>query len=147
MKKSRLLFSVLAIVLAIPAFATGAAPDDTATNQQTTPTALATGPRLASGTQLPWQQALLDVRLETPIASDDARFSLESGLSHLGLRTLTVLRFVPADGPERVFQFTGDPGRVRLDPRWHQAALRFVRLGFDHILDGIAQSKLCSTNL
>jgi hypothetical protein len=26
---------------------------------------------------------------------------------------------------------------VRLDPRWHQAALRFVALGFQHILDGI----------
>jgi len=25
---------------------------------------------------------------------------------------------------------------VRLDPRWHQAAARFVRLGFFHILDG-----------
>jgi hypothetical protein len=25
---------------------------------------------------------------------------------------------------------------VRLDPRWHQAALRFVQLGFEHILDG-----------
>ena len=30
----------------------------------------------------------------------------------------------------------GDPGLVRLDPRWHQAALRFVELGFFHILDG-----------
>ena len=28
-------------------------------------------------------------------------------------------------------------GLVRLDPRWHQAALQFVRLGFSHILDGI----------
>jgi hypothetical protein len=25
---------------------------------------------------------------------------------------------------------------VRLDPRWHQAALRFVAMGFEHILDG-----------
>ena len=33
-------------------------------------------------------------------------------------------------------RFTGDPGLVRLDPRWHQAAWRFVRLGFEHILDG-----------
>ncbi|HVO96530.1 MAG TPA: HupE/UreJ family protein, partial [Bryobacteraceae bacterium] len=36
----------------------------------------------------------------------------------------------------RAFEFTGDPGLVRLDPRWHQAALRFIRLGFFHILDG-----------
>jgi hypothetical protein len=50
---------------------------------------------------------------------------------------VTVLRFLPPGGAERAFQFSGDPGRVRLDPRWHQAALRFVVLGFDHILDGI----------
>jgi len=25
---------------------------------------------------------------------------------------------------------------VQLDPRWHQAALQFVKLGFFHILDG-----------
>ena len=31
---------------------------------------------------------------------------------------------------------SGDAGLVRLDPRWHQAALRFVGLGFFHILDG-----------
>ena len=42
-----------------------------------------------------------------------------------------------ADKAERVFEYLGDPGLVRLDPRWHQAALRFVALGFEHILDGI----------
>ena len=36
----------------------------------------------------------------------------------------------------RAFEFHGDPGLVQLDPRWHQAALRFVKLGFSHILDG-----------
>ena len=35
------------------------------------------------------------------------------------------------------FDVLGDPGLVRLDPRWHQAAWRFVQLGFGHILDGI----------
>ena len=37
----------------------------------------------------------------------------------------------------RAFEYTTDPGLIRLDPRWHQAALNFVRLGFFHILDGI----------
>ena len=37
----------------------------------------------------------------------------------------------------RAFEFHGDPGLVRLDPRWHQAALRFVGRGFWHILEGI----------
>ena len=47
-----------------------------------------------------------------------------------------MLRFVTPAGSVRAFQFPGDPGVVRLDPRWHQAALGFVRLGFFHILDG-----------
>ena len=37
----------------------------------------------------------------------------------------------------RPFEFYGDPGLVRLDPRWHQAAFQFVKLGFFHILDGV----------
>ena len=88
-------------------------------------------------TDLPWQQAMLDILLEYPITSDSARFSIHPALAHLGMRTSTVLRFLPPDGRERAFQYTGDPGTVRLDPRWHQAALRFVGLGFSHILDGI----------
>lgn len=92
---------------------------------------------LGAATHVPWRQILLDVALEIPTGSPRSRFSIDPGLSHLGLRTVTVLRFVTADGAERDFQFTGDPGVVRLDPRWHQAAWSFVRLGFLHILDGI----------
>jgi hypothetical protein len=55
----------------------------------------------------------------------------------MGLRVVTVLRFLPPGGAVRPFEFTGDPGLVRLDPRWGQAALRFVEAGFFHILDGI----------
>ena len=55
----------------------------------------------------------------------------------LGLQTTTVVRFLHADGVERVFQFSADPGVVRLDPRWHHAFFRFVVYGFEHILDGI----------
>ena len=94
-------------------------------------------PPLDPGLQLPWRQALLDVLLEYDIESDQSRFSMEPEFAHLGLRTVTVLRLRPPDRPERAFQYVGDPGLVRLDPRWHQAALRFVSLGFTHILDGI----------
>ncbi len=93
--------------------------------------------RLSDGIELPPQQAMLDVLLEWPIGSDEAEFSIDSGLAHLGLRTVTVLRFLPPGGAERAFQFTGNPGIVRLDPRWHQAAWRFIVFGFEHILDGI----------
>jgi len=88
-------------------------------------------------TDIYWKQALLDVLIEYPIRSVQSRFSIDPALARLGLRTTTVLRFVPPNGAERVFEYIGDPGLVYLDPRWHQAAARFVSLGFHHILDGI----------
>jgi hypothetical protein len=99
--------------------------------------ALVTGPPVPVATEIVWQQALLVVELEYPVQSDRSDFSLRPALARLGLSTTTVLRFLPPGRPERAFEFTGDPGLVRLDPRWHQAALRFVALGFRHILDGL----------
>jgi hypothetical protein len=95
-----------------------------------------TGPALPTDTTVFWNQAMLDVLLDYPIQSERSRFSIHPGLARLGLRVVTVLRFLPPNGSVRAFEFTGDPGLVRLDPRWHQAALRFVDLGFWHILDG-----------
>jgi hypothetical protein len=92
---------------------------------------------LPGDTQLLWKQAMLDVDMEVPIADPSDRFSINPTLARLGVRTNTVLRFLPAAGGERAFEYLGDPGVVELDPRWHQAALRFVALGFEHILDGI----------
>jgi hypothetical protein len=98
--------------------------------------ALATSARLPVETELYWNQGLLDVLFEYPIQSDQSTFSIRPGLAGLGIRVVTVLRFLPASGSLRAFEFEGDPGLVRLDPRWHQAALRFVEAGFWHILDG-----------
>ena len=95
-----------------------------------------TGPRLPAGLELFWDQALMDVLFEYPIQSDRSEFSIHPAFERLGLRTVTVLRFMPPTGVVRAFEFPGDPGMVRLDPRWHQAALRFVQLGFVHILEG-----------
>src|SRR6266436_338599 len=94
------------------------------------------GPTLPDDTNVSWDQTMLDVLLEYPIQSEQSRFSIHPALARLGLRVVTVLRFLPASGGVRAFEFTGDPGLVRLDPRWHQSALRFVNLGFFHILDG-----------
>lgn len=88
-------------------------------------------------TDVAWRQALFDVELSYRIESDSSRFSVHPALAHLGIRTTTVLRFLPPGGAERAFEYEGDPGLVRLDPRWHQAALTFVRAGFFHILGGI----------
>jgi hypothetical protein len=94
------------------------------------------GPRLAGDTQLYWNQAMLDVLLEYPIQPRAVDFSVHSGLARLGLRVVTVVRFLPGKDIVRAFEFTGDPGLVRLDPRWYQAGLSFVDLGFWHILGG-----------
>lgn len=95
-----------------------------------------TGARLPNDTELYWNQGLLDVLFEYPIQSDASDFSIRAGFAPLGLRVVTVVRFLPPGGVVRAFEFTGDPGLVRLDPRWSQAALRFVEAGFFHILDG-----------
>ena len=91
---------------------------------------------LPSETELFWSQGMLDAWLEYEIRSDASRFSIDPGFARLGLRVVTVLRFLAPDGSVRAFDLSGDPGLVRLAPRWHQAALRFVALGFRHILDG-----------
>ncbi|MBA0088384.1 MAG: HupE/UreJ family protein, partial [Acidobacteria bacterium Pan2503] len=95
-----------------------------------------TSPPLSDSTDVFWDQTLLDVLFDTPVQSERSRFSIEPRFARLGLRVITVLRLVLPGGEIRAFEFDGDPGLVRLDPRWHQAALRFVDLGFLHILDG-----------
>ena len=92
---------------------------------------------LSDEIDLPPPQALLDVVLEWTVTSDESDFSIDARFAQLGIRTITVLRFLPVGGAERAFQYSGNPGLGRLDPRWHQAAWRFVVLGFDHILDGL----------
>jgi HupE/UreJ protein len=94
------------------------------------------GPALPDATDVSWTTGVLDMLLETPITSSHSQFSIRPRLARLGVRTVTVLRFVTPEGSVRAFEYSGDPGVVRLDPRWHQAALGFIRLGFFHILDG-----------
>ncbi len=98
--------------------------------------ALLKGPDLPPDTNIVWNQAMLDVWFEYPIESDRSAFSIDPRLARLGLRVISTLRFLPPGGAERIFEFNSDPGLIRLDPRWYQAAIQFVRFGFRHILDG-----------
>jgi hypothetical protein len=93
-------------------------------------------PPVAPEVDLYWNQALLDVLLEYDIVSATSSFAIQPLFARLGVQVVTAVRFVPSGGAVRAFEFRGDPGRVRLDPRWHQAAFRFVQLGFEHILEG-----------
>ena len=94
------------------------------------------GPALPNGIDVFWNQVMFDALLEYPIRSPLSEFSIRPGLERLASRVVTVVRFLPPGGAVRPYEFAGDPGVVRLDPRWHQAAWRFVELGFSHILDG-----------
>jgi hypothetical protein len=95
-------------------------------------------PPLPASTTLFWEQGLLDVLLEyrRRADSDDSDLAVRAGFDRLGLTVVTVLHYVSPEGPVRVYRLPGDAGLVRLDPRWHHAAARFVALGFDHILAG-----------
>ncbi len=100
-----------------------------------------TGPALTNDTSIFWEQGLLDVLFEYPIRSDRSHFAVHLAFERLGIRVVTALRFMPPDGPDgagvvRAYELEGDAGLVQLDPRWGQAALRFINLGFFHILDG-----------
>ena len=94
------------------------------------------GPGLPPETDIVWQQAMLDVLFEYPIRSEVSDFSIRPAPARLGLRVTTILHFLTPNGAVRTFELHGDPGLVRLDPRWHQAAWRFVEQGFAHILGG-----------
>ena len=95
------------------------------------------GPPLSEEIDLYWEQGVLDAWLEYPIASDESRFAIDPGLRPLAQRVTIALQLLTPDGSVRAFELHDDPGRVLLDPRWGQAAARFVRSGFTHILDGI----------
>ena len=94
-------------------------------------------PPLDDTTNLFWRQGVLDVLVTFPIQSDQSDFSIDPQLGTLSAQTTTVLRFILPNGAERVFNYLGNPGLVELDPRWHQAAFRFISMGFEHILEGI----------
>lgn len=94
------------------------------------------GDGLPAGTTIVGTQALLDVLLAVPIATDQARFAIDPRWARLGLRVTTVVQFLPPGAPARGFVYVGDPGRIELDPSLGHAAWMFVKLGFWHILGG-----------
>ena len=95
-----------------------------------------TGPALTNDTTIFWEQGILDVLFEYPIQSDRSHFAIHMAFDRLGISVVTALRFLPPGGVVRPYELEGDAGLVPLDPRWHQAVLRFVTVGFFHILDG-----------
>jgi hypothetical protein len=112
-------------------------PSDTSFTEYDRALAHLRAPPLPADTDLYWEQGMLDAWLEYPIESDRSRFAINPGLRTLAQRVTIALRLLTPDGRVRAFELHDDPGIVRLDPRWHQAAGRFLQSGFEHILSGI----------
>lgn len=92
---------------------------------------------LSDDTNLIWRQGVLDLEVNYLINSVQSDFSIDPQLGRLSDETTSVLRYVLPNGAERVFNYVGNPGVVQLDPSWYQAALRFIMMGFAHILEGM----------
>lgn len=111
-------------------------PGDRAFESYETALAQVLGPRLPDDTRLVKNQGAIDVLFEYPIVSDRSRFAMYPRFARLASQTQTIIRFLGAEQPERVFEIHGDGGTVLLDPRWFEAAWRFITEGFFHIIDG-----------
>ena len=114
-------------------------PSDHAFERYSDAVASTTGAPLPVQTDIAVGQVMLDVLLEYPLgdARPTARLAIVPQLAHLGVKTTTVLRFVPIAGAERAYVYEGDPGEVQLEPAWWHAAARFVQMGASHLFDGI----------
>ncbi len=82
-------------------------------------------------------QPYATVLLEYPVKSPSSPFAIRTGMTRNGGHVVTAVRFLPASGGIRAYEFLDDSGLVSLDPHWYQAAARFVVMGFEHILDGV----------
>jgi len=91
---------------------------------------------LSDEINLYWRQGMLDILITYAVQSEESRFSVDPRLGGLGIETNTILRYVLTDGSDRAFTYVGNPGLVSLDPSWYQAVMRFIKLGFVHILEG-----------
>lgn len=114
-----------------------ALPDDRAFDDAATAAASFAQPPLGDSVAIPWRQASFDVALTFAIPEADARLALDLRLARLGVRTLSVVHLVQADGGVRTLSYTGDVGSVPLAPRWWENLWRFLDEGFRHILGGL----------
>ncbi|MCZ8203475.1 MAG: HupE/UreJ family protein [Gemmatimonas sp.] len=119
---------VLAVRAALPA--------DRAFEQYTSALHAVTSQPLADSINVPHGQLRLEVLLEVPVASPVRDLVIVPAWANLGVRTTTVLTLVNTDGAERRYAFDGNPGEVRVDPRWWHAAWMFTQEGIHHLLLG-----------
>ena len=90
------------------------------------------GPAHRNDENLFWKQVFLDAQLEYPLPAGETALALKAAYTVLAEKVSIVLRY-----GGRTFLLNGDEDAFALDPRWHQAAWRFVKMGFEHILSGV----------
>ena len=112
-------------------------PSDRAFDRYPDALAQVRGLPLRPDTDIAVSQAMIDVLLEYPAASANARLAIEARFARLGVRTTTAMRVVFPDGTERAYLYGGDAGTLQLDPSWWHAASRFVTMGASHLIEGI----------
>ncbi len=96
------------------------------------------GPPLVPEIGVFWNQGYLDLHYEYPIRSAESDFSIDFQVAPgLRNRLKLILGFLPPGAEQRTYHLHFDSGRVLLDPSWHQAAWSFVKMGTEHILDGV----------
>jgi hypothetical protein len=88
------------------------------------------GPPLPADLELYWSQPWLDVLLAYPIQSEHSRFALQWRVDRFGINVSTAMQVLLPGGIVRDFEFLGDPGLLRLDPRPQEAAQQFFLSGF-----------------
>ena len=96
-----------------------------------------TGPALTNGTRRSSGSRGSSTSLfEYPIQSDRSHFAIHMAFDRLGISVVTALRFLPPGGVVRPTSSKAMPGSCRSIPAGTRRSLRFVTLGFFHILDG-----------
>jgi hydrogenase/urease accessory protein HupE len=92
---------------------------------------------LLDAERVAWQQLSLDVALEYALPARAEHLVLRPTLAHLGIRTVSIVTIVAADGTERVLTYAGNPGAISLAPRWYSTGAQFFLQGVQHILGGL----------
>lgn len=96
------------------------------------------GPPLPETTDVFWNQGYFDLHLKYPIPPGDADYALDISVAPgLAGSLQLVVDYLPPDGPAQTYHAHGGYGWLDLDPSWYSASATFMRLGFQHILEGI----------